>query len=155
MARKSTFQVFSRYSDAHQGLLDGPNSYWRHPMWSVVFDNGGRPVVSCPYTLVTDDGEFLVLFGEGFHVRDALTIYRRGDHPGQPFGGRSVLVRQIPLSDLWPAERIQHLGTDEAQSWFIGGGTFAFSADNRTLIHKTRWSQTLCISLETGRVTSQ
>jgi hypothetical protein len=58
MARKSTFQVFSRYSDAHQGLLDGPNSYWRHP--------------------------------------------------GQPFGGRGVLVRQIPLSDLWPAERIQH-----------------------------------------------
>jgi hypothetical protein len=85
-----------------------------------------------------------------------LTIYRRGDHPGQPFGGRGVLVRQIPLADLWPAQRIQHLGTDEAQSWFIGGGTFAFSADNRTLIHKdARRGQTLSISLETGRVTSQ
>jgi hypothetical protein len=35
--------------------------------------------------------------------------------------------------------------------WFASG-TFAFSADNRTLIHKTRWGSTFQINLETGVV---
>ncbi|HEY6414059.1 MAG TPA: hypothetical protein VIX42_10245 [Edaphobacter sp.] len=123
-------------------------------MWSLVFENSGRPVVSCPYTLVTDDGEFLVLVHAGLWANNALSIYRRQRLPGESFGGHGVLVREIPLSELWPADRIQHSITDEGPEWFAGE-TFAFSADNRTLIHKTRWGQTLSIDLLTGKVTSQ
>jgi len=149
--RKSTFRVYSRFSAANQGLLlDGPNSYWAHPMWSVVFESGR---VSCPYTLVTDDGEFLVLFGLGF-VGNALTIYRRQPLPGESFGGHGELVRGIPLSELWPSDRIQQTMSDNAPQWYTGG-SFSFSADNRTLIHKTRWGQTRSIDLPTGRVTNQ
>ena len=34
---------------------------------------------------MTDDGEFLVLIGDYFGPA-ALSIYRRRDHPGLPFG---------------------------------------------------------------------
>jgi hypothetical protein len=160
MPRTSTFRIYSRYSEINQGMrLYGPNSYWANPIWSVVFENVDRtPFVTCPYTLVTDDGEFLVLVSGGFIGSNALSIYRRRDHPGQPFGGpgpdHGVLIRQIALSELWPPVRIENFITDETPKWFAAG-TFAFSADNRTLIHKTRWGQTLSIELTTGKVTNQ
>ena len=106
------------------------------------------------YTLVTDDGEFLVLIGDYFGPA-ALSIYRRRDHPGLPLGDpgpdHGVLVRQIPLLDLWPPEHIPGMINDHTPLWFASG-TFAFSPDNRTLIHKTRWGQTLEIDLQTGQV---
>lgn len=157
--RTSTFRVFPRYTDINQGLrLDGPNSYWANPMWSLVFKNGDRgPFITCPYTLVSDDGEFLILVGDWFSL-NSLSIYRRRDHPGQPFGGpdpdHGVLIRQIPLSELWTPEHLPQTITDHTPQWYAGG-TFAFSPDNRTLIHKTRWGQTLSIDLATGKVTNQ
>lgn len=158
MPRKSTFRVYSRYSEINEGMrLNGPNSYWGHPEWSVVFENADRPhFVGCAYTLVTDDGEFLVLVGGGFLGSNALSIYRRLNHPGQPIvvngPDHGVLTREIPLSELWPADRIENFITDATPQWFAAG-TFAFSADNRTLIHKTPWGQTLSIDLATGKVT--
>ena len=158
--RGATLRVMSRYSEPNQGItMNGPNSYWAHEMWSVVFKNPDRgPVVGCPYTLVTDDGEFLVLVGDGFLGSDALSIYRRQNHPGQPivvYGpDHGALVRKVQLSELWPSERIEHMITDATPQWFAGG-TFAFSADNRTLVHKSRWGQTKSIDLATGKVTSQ
>ena len=65
-----------------------------------------------------------------------------------------VLVRQIPLLDLWPPEHIPGMINDHTPLWFASG-TFAFSPNNRTLIHKTRWGKTLEISLETGQVMGQ
>jgi len=159
MPRRSTFRVYSRYSEINQGMrLDSPDSYWAHPIWSVVFEKADRPLFAvCSYTLVTDDGEFLVLVGNGFLGSNALSIYRRRDHPGQPFGGpgpdHGVLIREIPLSELWQADRIEDFITDATPQWFASG-TFAFSPDNRTLIHKTRWGQTLSIDLATGKVTN-
>jgi hypothetical protein len=158
-ARTSTFRVLSRYAEINQGRrMDGPNSYWAHPMWSLAFKNNDRGPVVCPYTLVTDDGEFLVIVGLGFLGNDGLTIYRRREHPGQPIvdpgPDHGVPVRQVPLSDLWPPERIQHFITDATPRWFAEG-TFAFSPDSRMLIHKTRWGQTLSIDLATGKVTNQ
>jgi hypothetical protein len=155
----STFRVLRRYVDINEGLrLNGPNAYWAHPLWSVVFTRSGKPpLIGCPYTLVTDDGEYLILVGD-FFQQTALSIYRRRDHPGQPFGGpgpdHGVLVRQIPLSDLWPPERIPETMTDHTPQWFASG-TFAFSPDNRTLIHKTRWGKSIAISLETGEIKGQ
>ena len=158
--RTSTFRVLRRYANLNEGLrLNGPNAYWADSLWSVVFTSSGKTrLIACPYTLVTDDGEFLVLVGGGFLGSDALTIYRRREHPGQrrvsldPDHG--VLVRQVPLSDLWPTKRIEHFFTDATPQWFAGG-MFGFSADNRTLIHKTRWGKTLQISLVTGEIKSQ
>jgi hypothetical protein len=155
----STFLVLRHYVEINEGLrLNGPNSYWSDPLWSVVIKNSGNPPVACPYTLVTDDGEYLILVGSALGQDDALAIYRRRDHPGHPFGGpgpdHGLLVRHIPLRDLWPPEHISGEWNDHTPQWFATG-TFAFSPDNRTLIHKTRWGQTLQISLETGAVTSQ
>jgi hypothetical protein len=108
---------------------------------------------------VTDDAEYLILIGGGF-LGDAaaLSIYRRRDHPGQPIGGpgpdHGVLVRQIPLHDLWSEEQIPQMITDHTPQWFARG-TFAFSPDNRTLIHRTRWGKTFWISLATGEIKQQ
>ena len=154
--RSSTFRVLSRYVDPNDGnRLNGPNTYWAFNLWSVVVTNSGKPpFISCPYTLVTDDGEYLIIVG-GFFGEAALSIYRRRDHPGQPFGGpgpdHGVMVRQIPLSELWPPERIPDVIDDHTPEWFAVG-TFSFSSDNRTLIHKTRWGTTLQITLESGQV---
>jgi hypothetical protein len=157
--RTSTFRVLRRYVDINEGLrLNGPNAYWAGSIWSVVFTSSGKtPLIACPYTLVTDDGEFLVLISDFFGPA-ALSIYRRRDHPGLPFGGpgpdHGVLIRQIPLLDLWPPEHIPVMITDHTPLWFASG-TFVFSPDNRTLIHKTRWGKTLQISLVTGEIKSQ
>ncbi len=152
----STFRVLGRYDPGEGNRLNGPNSYWLYTLWSVVITNSGKSLfISCPYTLVTDDGEYLILIGSKF--QNPLTIYRRREHPGHPFIDRGpdhgVLVRQIPLRDLWPPEHTEVL-TDGTPSWYAAG-TFAFSPDNQTLIHKTLWGTTLHINLETGDVTSQ
>jgi hypothetical protein len=159
MPRTSTFRVLRRYVDPNLGVrLNGPDAYWADSLWSVVFTSSGKTLpTACPYTLVTDDGEFLVLIGDFFGPA-ALSIYRRRDHPGLPFGGpgadHGVLIRQIPLLDLWPPEHIPGTITDHTPQWFASG-TFVFSPDNRTLIHKTRWGKTLLISLVTGETKSQ
>jgi hypothetical protein len=153
----STFRVLRRYVDLNEYLrMNGPDAHFANPIWSVVLTNSDRErMTACPYTLVTDDGEYLILVRGAFSFQNVLSIYRRRDHPGQPFGGpgpdHGVLVRQIPLAELWPPEHIPNMMTDHTPSWFASG-TFAFSADNRTLIHKTRWGKTLQISLETGEV---
>ena len=156
--RTSTFRVFRREVEPNEGhRLNGPDAYWAHALWSVVFTNRER-VIACPYALVTDDGEYLILVGIGYLEGVALSIYCRRDHPGQPLGGsgpdHGVLVREIPLHDLWPPEQIPDMITDGTPQWFASG-TFSFTPDNRTLIHKTRWGQTLLISLVTGEIKHQ
>jgi hypothetical protein len=110
--------VLRRYVDLNEGLrMNGPDVHFANPLWSVVSTNSDRDgMIACPYTLVTDDGEYIVLVQGAFAFRDVLSIYRRRDHPGRPFGGpgpdHGVLVRQIPLSDLWPPEKIPQTVTD-------------------------------------------
>ncbi len=116
----------------------------------------------CPYTLVTNNGEFLIFVENLIVYRTAaLRIYRRRDHPGQDRGGpgpdNGVLVREVPLSELWPPERfptnpLDMTITNLKPQWY-SGSTFAFSADNRTLTLKTRWGTTAQIDLATGAVT--
>ena len=136
-------------------LLNSPDHLWTFNLWSVVSTNSkeaGR--FACPYLLVTDDGEYLILLTPDFS-QNVLSIYRRRDHPGLPGGGtgpdHGVLIREIPLGDLWEAKQIPQMVRDSTPPWFAGG-TFKFSADNRSLIHKTRWGRTVFINLETGAV---
>jgi hypothetical protein len=157
--RTSTFRVLRREVDSNEGLrLNGPDTYWADALWSVAFTNRDR-LIACPYALVTDDAEYLILVVGGANPEGAaLSIYRRRDHPGQPRGGsgpdHGVLVREIPLHDLWPPEQIPKMINDATPQWFAGG-SFSFTSDDRTLIYKTRWGKTLLIDLVTGEIKHQ
>lgn len=158
--KTSTFRILRRHDEINAGnRLDGPDAYWTGslPLWSVTFTT--PDFVGCPYTLVTDDGEYLI-FIRNWIARTALSIYRRRDYPGQPIGGPGpdyggVLIRDIPLSEIWAAEHMLNTGfettTDHTPKWYAGG-TFAYSG-SQTLIHKTRWNQTVQIDLATGKIT--
>jgi hypothetical protein len=69
-------------------------------------------------------------------IVDAIIPASLSVAPGPDHG---VLIRKIPLNELWPPEQIPEMITDHTPQWFASG-TFAFSPspDNRTLIHKTR-----------------
>ena len=55
-----------------------------HSLERGRYQGSGKSLfISCPYTLVTDDGEYLILIG--FEFQHPLTIYRRREHPGHPF----------------------------------------------------------------------
>jgi hypothetical protein len=157
--RTSTFRALRREVEPNEGhRLNGPDAYWTHALWSVVFTNRER-VIACPYALVTDDAEYLILVvGGPYPEGAALSIYRRRDHPGQPLGGsgpdHGVLVREIPLHDLWPPEQIPKMINDATPQWFAGG-SFSFTSDDRTLMYKTRWGKTLLIDLVTGEIKHQ
>jgi len=141
-----------------------PSTFWNNsPLWSVVLNSANsRPwVPACPVSLVTDDGEFLVIIGSDVVAGGSpLRIFRRRDHPGKPFGGQGpdhgVLVRDIPLNQLWPAGKLSEASviTDESPEWYAGG-TFVFSSDSRTLVHKSRWGATVRVKLSDGSVSSE
>jgi len=150
----STFRIFTRYSERNEPLrLNGPDSYWAHELWKVTLNREDKATFAiCPYVLVTDDGEYLILLGD-YPGRSALSIYRRRDHPGLPYNGTNdgQLIRQVPLADLWPRENLPDGFMSGDPLWFAKG-TFSFLPDNRTLIHTTRWGKTFQIDLQTGEV---
>lgn len=115
---------------------------------------------SCPLPLVTDDGEFLVLLATVPAISGdwgVLRIYR-WDRTGHDIPRHGRLIREIPLREVWsplrltwPPAATEESATDETPEWYAGG-TFAFSLDNRNLIHKTQWGNSIRISLENGSV---
>ena len=152
--KTSTFRVVRRYVDPNKGLrLNGPETYWADPLWSVVLTDDQSTFSACGYTLVTDDGEYLVLIGDQIGPA-ALTIYRRRDHPGQPFRGpgpdHGIFVRQISWSELWPTEHFPHNMNDHTSKWFAGG-RFTFSKDDRTLIYEASDGKKVEVDLLTGQ----
>jgi hypothetical protein len=152
---KSTFKISKQYIEPNEGLrLNGAARYWADPLWSVELTDSDQDPI-CPYMLVTDDGEYLVLVGDGLSHNTALSIYRRRDHPGQPFGGsgpdHGILIKHIPLSDLLPSQSIPDGIFDSSPEWFASG-TFTFTANDRVLTYKTQWGRTVQINLESGKV---
>jgi hypothetical protein len=139
--------------------VDSGESYWSDSVqWSVILDKSKpHPVPPCPMPLISDDGEFLIILNEGVtNMGIALRIYRRRDHPGEPLRtgpDHGVLVREVPIRDLWPKSEIPHLQviTDETPQWFAGG-KLDFSADNRYLFFTTRFRTTVRIDLQNGSV---
>jgi hypothetical protein len=137
--------------------VTSPATYWTNwVQWSVILDSHiTHPVPGCPLSLITDDGEFLILLN--VHAVDsALQIYRRRDHLGDPVRegpDHGIFIKDIALREIWPADRIPNLQivTDETPRWFAGG-TFEFSPDCRLLIHKTRWGNIVRINLADGSV---
>ena len=148
-ADRVTLQVVPKetfVNDANHKVAS-PNTYWNGydwRGWSVLLTKGDTFMSSCPVSLITDDGEFLVLLGWG--LNSAMRIYRRPDQ-----GRNGVPVRDIALKEIWPPEKLQVGATDETRDWFAGS-TFDFSSNSRILIDKTRWGNTVRIHLTDGSV---
>lgn len=156
-------QVYPRETFINQkDRLTSDSTFWTDFLeWSIVIDLRKEPSVSpCPNFLITNDGEFLVIFAGRF-VDGALRIYRRRDHPGNPRiegEDHGVFIREVSLKELWPANaydrwRSQSF-TDESPQWFAGG-SFVFNQDSRQLIYKTQWGNTARIQLADGSVIRQ
>jgi len=155
--QRVSLQIFSKeiFINEHQ-RLSAPATYWAGQSWSIVLDAGNmhNAPAPCPLPLITDDGEFLILVHVGAAYSGAapvLQIYRKR-HPGDPLGegqDRGLFIGEIPLNKIWAPDRVAAVAgiwTDHSPEWF-SGGTFEFSSDNRQLIHKTRWGNTVRINL--------
>lgn len=160
-----SYEVFPKENFINaKDRLDSPGAYWHNWMrWSVLLDVD--PVhhdFSCPLSLITDDGEFLVLLHVGpmFPADSVLQIYRKRDHLGDPVRqgpDHGVFIKSITLNDIWPPDKITpntwHW-SDETPQWFAEG-TFEFTLDCRQLIHKTRWGNTVRINLSDGSISRE
>lgn len=153
-----SLQVFPKESFINaKDRVTSPATYWTNWLqWSVVLDSHNtHPVPGCPLSLITDDGEFLILLNVPA-IDSALRIYRRRDHPGDPVRegpDQGVFIKDITLREMWPTDKFPNVQivTDETPQWFAGG-TFEFSPDCRLLIHRTRWGNTVHINLQDGSV---
>jgi hypothetical protein len=125
--------------------------------WRVTLDahsdRDKRFTGFCALPLITDNGIYLVLLSTGptWAPEAALRIYRHNPRP-ESAAVTGVLVRDIPLSEIWPADQeVEPMWHDGTPTWFAAG-TFAFSPDSTQLIHTTRWGNTVRIDLATGYV---
>lgn len=157
----STFHVLDQIREPNSGLrMSGPNLYWPSGElgagWSVRFSSSkSAGVPACPYVLVTNDAEFLILL-ENSPAQIALRIYRRREHPGQRLIDKSpdhgVLIRTVPLSEIQPASSpLQMTWTDHTPEWY-SRGDWTFTADNRTLVFQGHTFGAIHIDLATGDV---
>ena len=156
-----SLQVFPKENFINaKDRLTSPAIYWTNwVQWSVVLDSSNEhPVPACPLSLISDDGESLILLNihAAGSTGSALRIYRRRDHHGDPVRegpDHGVLIKDITLGEIWPPDKSANVEivTDETPQWFAGG-TFEFSPDCRVLVHKTRWGNTVRINLQDGSV---
>jgi hypothetical protein len=153
-----SFEVFPKENFLNpKDRLDSQSTYWTDwKRWSVLLKVDRSQLISCRFPLITDDGEFLVLLRAGptFSGNSVLEIYRKRDHNGDPVRegpDRGVFIKSITLDEIWPPDKAaaETMFTDESPEWY-SGGTFEFTSDRRQLIHKTRWGNTVRISLEDG-----
>jgi len=156
-----SLQVFPKENFINgKDRLTLPATYWTNWVhWSVVLDSSNaHPVPACPLSLISNDGEFLIvlnMYAAG-STGSALRIYRRRDHTGDPIRegpDHGVFIKDITLKEIWPADKFPSVETvtDETPQWFAGG-SFEFSTDCQVLVHQTRWSNTVRIDLRDGSV---
>ena len=164
--RKVTSSTFAVHTQPLRELnsgnrMSGPNTYWDYqPLlttWRVRLPSTEVPrVVGCPYMLVTDDGEYLLLL-QSYTFKGAILLFHRHDHRSSPrvegAYNSGVLVREVPVDEIMPpaASVLGRTITDHTPQWY-SHGTFSFSPDSRTLIYK-KDTGTVRIELATGVVT--
>src|SRR5437660_4779928 len=100
--RRATLQVFPKENFNARERLIAPVTHWTNWLqWSVVLrPRNKQPVTACPLTLITDDGEFLIVLHLHTADFDALQIYRRRDHIGDPARrglDHGVFIKNITL----------------------------------------------------------
>jgi hypothetical protein len=159
---RSVFRVFQEVKEPNAGTrITGPDSYWRFgPEWSVRFPSEESPeIITCPYVLVTDDAEFLVLI-MNLPAKTALRIYRRREHPGQRIVGTGpdtgVLIKAISLDEIIPppSSVLAKNITDHTPQWYANGD-FTFFKDNRTLVYRDKMAGSVRIDLATGTISME
>jgi len=137
--------------------LTSPATYWGDTaQWTVVLQPQLPGFVNrCPLSLISDDGEFMILLNEESPFNPGLQIYRRRDHLGDPMRAgpdEGVFIGTVNWRELWPKgivpDQVQY---DSSLKWF-SGGTFEFSQNNEVLVHRTRWGNTVRIHLADGRL---
>ena len=135
--------------------LTSPGTYWADTaQWTVVFKPSRAGLFNgCPLSLITDDGEFMILLNAESPFNPGLQIYRRRDHLGGPMRegpDQGVFIRTVNWRELWPKgvvpDQVQY---DSSPQWF-SGGTFEFSQNIEVLVHRTRWGNTVRIHLADG-----
>jgi hypothetical protein len=155
----SVFRVLQEVKEPNAGTrITGPDSYWRlGPVWSVRFPSEESPeIITCPYVLVTDDAEFLVLI-MNLPAKTALRIYRRREHPAQRIVGTGpdtgVLIKAISLDEIIPPPLsvLAKTITDHTPQWYANGD-FTFFKDNRTLVYRDKVAGSVRIDLATGTI---
>ena len=132
-------------------------SYWTNAVyWSVVLDyTDSQPISPCPLSMISDNGQFLIILNQFVaEGMTALRIFQWKHEAGEPVGvdrDRGVLVRDIPLSDVWPANELPtaRLITDGTPEWYAGR-KLEFSEDNQYLIFTSRFRTTVRIDLRNG-----
>ena len=158
--RRMTFEIFPRSALINNGDVLSAASWDDRLQWSVVLESQkGSPVGVCPLLLITDNGEYLVVLNQYAieFAAPALRIYRRERHSPDlttRVDDSGVLVKDIYVAEIWPPGHLPRLVSDGTPQWFADG-TFEFSPDNQSLIHKTRWGNTVRINLSDGSVGSE
>lgn len=141
----------------------GPGTFWSGSSWAdwgVTLDSrnaaDGFFTSSCPLPLVTDDGEFLVLLAQrpaGSTDWGVLRIYQWDRKSGEvPGSGR--LVEELPLKKFYFPLLESPCCTDESPAWFAGS-SWNFSADDRQLVYKSQYGNTVRITLNNESVSSE
>jgi hypothetical protein len=159
----SVFRVFQELEEPNAGTrITGPDTYWSFgPVWSVRFPSKeNSEIITCPYVLVTDDAEFLVLV-INFVLPDktALRVYRRREHPGQRIvetePDTGVLVKAITLNEIIPSRSsvLSQGFTDHTPQWY-SNGEFTL-IENRTLVYRDKAAGSVRIDLATGTISRE
>lgn len=155
-----SLQVFPKENWVNaKDKLSAPTVYWTDFMrWSIVLEPQRLNWESCPLPLITDDGEFLILLNRDPSIadREALQIYRRRDHIGDPIRegpDHGVFIKAISFKEILPPDRIgaNQVWTDESPQWFVGS-SFDFSVDDRELLYKPGRGDGIHIVLRDGSV---
>ncbi len=138
--------------------IKGPTTFWSERLDRTVSLEGNDVQSNgFPLALITNDGRFLVIVFVNPPMSgqiEALRVYEWLD-------GSYQIEKSVAIGELLTPTQIdpryaQHSGippsasaTDSSPQWFAGG-SLEFSADDRQLIHKTRWGNTIRTELAKG-----
>jgi hypothetical protein len=158
--RQVSFEMFPKVDFTNaKDKLTAPGEYFSDGswvQWGVQLDlRNSRDwpfASSCALPLVTDDGEFLVLLAQSPALSAdmaVLRIYRR-DRTNKKIPSDGQIISEIPLKTFHiPLE--PNCCDDETPEWFAGG-SFDFSSDDRQLIYKSQYGNSVRITLDDGSV---
>jgi hypothetical protein len=90
--------------------------------------------------------------GRAFPSAKNSLDYQR-DRTSREIPSHGRLIKEILLKEIWNPLRLRSLNgfDDESPTWYAGG-TLVFTSDDRELIHRTRWGNTVRITLGDGSV---
>lgn len=151
-----TYSVLEREEFINAKDKPGSSStYWSESAESWSFTLSFKQSGSA-WPLISNDGKHVILFAVVPPVggeQQVLSLYEKKNFKG-------LMIRSYKLKELWSPIQIDPSGkgivmvTDATPEWFAGS-MFDISTDDRKLIYKTRWGNTMQIDLHDGAVTAE